>query len=143
MKEKRTSELIGSVVGNLIGIAFFNTVLLWRQYTNGVVLETWANILWAANLSLIVQIAGNVVLALYRPARFYAFIQAVHSAVGLLSVIVFYVVFPLDFSQIGAGWLNTLLRVVLIIGMAATAISIVVNLVRAVAGVEYSIVDDR
>ena len=138
MKEKKTSEFIGSIIGNLIAIAFFNTVLLWRQYTHGVVLDTWVNILWAANLSLIVQIVGNIVLAAYRPARAYSLIQAVHSAVGLVSVIVFFIVLPLDFSQIGVGWLNTLLKAILIAGMAGTSIGVVVHVSRAASGAQYA-----
>ena len=57
VKEKRTGELVGSIVGNVIAIVIVNSVLLWRQYTHGVVLESWVDILWAANLSFLVQIA--------------------------------------------------------------------------------------
>ena len=143
MKEKKTSEFIGSAIGNLIAIAFVNTVLLWHERTHGVVLDAWIDILWAANLSLIVQIVGNIVLAVYRPARAYSLIQAVHSAVGLVSIIVFFVVFPLDFSQIGVGWLNTLLKAILIAAMAGTSIGIVVHVARAASGVQYSVAPSK
>jgi hypothetical protein len=143
LKEKKTSEFIGAAIGNLIAIAIVNTVLLWHQYTHGVVLDTWINILWAANLSLIVQIVGNIVLAVYRPARAYSLKQAVHSAVGLVSIIVFFVVFPLDFSQIGVGWLNTLLKAILIAAMAGTSIGIVVHVARAASGVQYSVAPSK
>ncbi len=138
MKEKRTSELVGSVVGNLIAIAIVNTVLLWRQYTNGVVLESWVDILWAANLSLIVQIVGNILLALYRPARFYSLMQAIYAGLGFVSVLVFYLVFPLDFSHVAGAWLNTLCRALLIVGMAGTTIGFVVQLARAASGTPYA-----
>lgn len=130
MKEKKAGELVGAVVGNIIALAVINTVLLWRQHTQGVILESWVSILWAANLSLIVQLAGNAILAFYRPARFYSFLQLVFAALGLLSIFVFYSVFPLDFAAISLSWINTLVRVVLWVGMAGTAIAIVVWLVR-------------
>jgi hypothetical protein len=137
MKEKKTLEFVVSVVANLIGIAIINTAIIWRQYTKGVILESWIEILWAANLSMIVQIVGNLLLAIYRPARMYSLLQAIFAGVGLVSVVVFYHVFPLDFSQIVGSWLNTLLKAVLIIAMAGLSIAIVVNLVRAVTGTQY------
>jgi len=143
MKEKKTAEFLGSIIGSIIGIAFINTVLLWRHLTNGVILESWVNILWASNLSLIVQITGNIILAFYRPARAYTLIQAVHAAVGLVPIIVFYIVFPLDFSQIAGDWLNTLIKAVLIVAMAGTSIAVIVNFVRAVLGTQYSPVPDK
>ncbi len=132
MREKKTGDYVGAVVGNLVALLFVNTVLLWRQYTQGVILESWADILWAANLSLLVQIVGNLVLCLYRPAWFSAFLRTVFAATGLLSVIVFYLVLPLDFSVLVGEWLNTLLRVVLLVGMVGAVIGLVVELVRLI-----------
>jgi hypothetical protein len=138
MKEKKTADLVGSVIGNIIGIVFVNTVLLWRQYTNGVVLESWIDILWAANLSLIVQIVGNILLAMYRPARLYSLLQAVDAALGFVSILVFYFVFPLDFSRVAGDWLNTLTKAALIVAMAGTTIGMVVHLARAASGAQYA-----
>lgn len=138
MKEKKTAGFVGSIIANIVGIVVVNTVPLWSHLTNGVVLGSWVHILWAANLSMIVQIIGNVVLAIYRPARMYSLIQAIHAVVGLVSVIVFYVVFPLDFSQVVGNWLNTLAKAVLIAAMAGTSIGFVVNLIRAASGTEYT-----
>jgi hypothetical protein len=138
MKEKKTVEFVGSIIGAIIGLVIVNTVPLWLHQTKGVILESWVNILWAANLSLIAQIIGNIILALYHPARLYSFIQAVLTAAGLVSLIVFYNVFPLDFSHLIGSWLNFLLRVVLIIAMFGTAVGIIIYLVRALAGTPYT-----
>jgi hypothetical protein len=138
MKEKRTGELVGSIIGNIVAIVIVNSVLFWRQYTHGVVLDSWVDILWAANLSFLVQIAGNLILAFYRPPRLYAFMELLFSAAGLVSVIVFFIVFPLDFSRIVGPWLNTLLRVVMIVGIGGGAIGVIVWLVRFIAGRDYA-----
>jgi hypothetical protein len=130
MKEKRTGEFLGSAFGNVVAIVFMNTVMLWRQYTHGVILPTWSDILWAANISLAVQIAGNLLLASYRPSWFYELIQTAFAAAGLLSVIVFFIVFPLDFSLIVGNWLNTLLKVLVIVGIGGTVLSLVIHFVR-------------
>lgn len=138
MREKRTAEFVGSAIGNVVGIIVLNTVPLWSHLTKGVVLGSWVDILWAANLSMIVQVIGNAVLAIYRPARLYSLIQGIHAAVGLVSVAVFYAVFPLDFSQLVGNWLNTLAKAVLVLAMVATSIAFVINLVRAAAGTQYT-----
>jgi hypothetical protein len=111
----------------------FNTVPLWRHLTQGVVLEDFIRILWAANLSFLVQIAGNLSLIFYRPPRFAAIVQILATSAGLLSLIVFYLVFPLDFSQVGITWLNLALKVVLIAGMAGAVIGLIVQTVQLAA----------
>ncbi len=130
MKEKRTGDFAGAVIGNIIMLVFMNTVLLWRQHTHGVILESWANVLWAADISLGAQIVGNLLLCFFRPQWFSALMRAAFSATGLMSIIVFYVVFPLDFSLLVGAWLNTLLKVLMMIGMAGTLIGLVVELAR-------------
>jgi hypothetical protein len=49
----------------------FRTRMVEEDFRHGVVLDTWMSILWAANLSLVAQIVGNIVLSAYRPARAY------------------------------------------------------------------------
>jgi hypothetical protein len=75
MKEKKTSECIGAMIGGVIGLIIVNSVPLWAHLTNGIILASWGKILWAANLSMILQIVGNFFLAIYRPVRLYSFIQ--------------------------------------------------------------------
>ena len=130
MKEKKTGELTASSIANAIGIVLFNTVPLWRQYTQGVVLEDFIRILWAANLSFLVQIAGNLSLMFHRPPRFAALVQILTTSAALLSLIVFSAIFPLDFSQVGLPWVNTALRIVLIVGAGGTGIALIVQIVQ-------------
>jgi hypothetical protein len=137
MKQKKTANFAGSAIAGIIGMVLVNTVLLWRHVTNGVVLETWVDILWAANLSFLVQLVGSIILAIHRPARLHSFIMAVQAAFGLLSVIVFYLVFPLDFSRLVGEWLNTVVKAALIVAMAGTSIAVIVEAVRAIAGTPY------
>jgi hypothetical protein len=138
MKEKKTAEFVGAMVGAVLGLVIVNTVALWRHLTHGVVLESWVNILWAANLSMVVQILGNFALAIYRPARLYSFVQAIMATAGLISVIVFYHVFPVDFSQVVGDWVNILTKAALILAMVGTSIGIIIYLVRSVLGTQYN-----
>ena len=130
MKEKKTGEYVAAVIVTIAVCVVLNTLLLWRQWTQGVILESWIDILWAANISLGIQIAGNLVLAFYRPPVFRAFMQAAFTAASLLSAIVFFIVFPMDFSHLVGDWLNTLLKGLLIVGIGVSAIALVVELVR-------------
>jgi hypothetical protein len=138
MKEKKTVEFVGNIIGAVIGLVIVNTVPLWSHLTHGVILDSWVYILWAANLSMVAQIIGNFVLAIYRPARFYNFIQAIMTVAGLLSVVVFFNVFPLDFSHIMGSWMNLLVKGALILAMFGTAVGIIVYLVRTVIGTPYT-----
>jgi hypothetical protein len=140
MKQKKTAEYVGSAIASVIGIVLVNTVLLWRHLTNGVILASWVDILWASNLSFLVQLVGSIVLVTYRPARLHSFIMALQAACGLVSVIVFYLVFPLDLSRLVGEWLNTTVKAALIVAMVGTSIAVIVEAVRAIAGTPYSTV---
>lgn len=137
MKQKKAGELVGSAFGNAIVLVVANTVVLWRHLTRGVVLASWTDVLWAVDLSLAVGIALYLSLAFYRPSWFYWFSETAISAAGLVSTIVVFSVFPFDFSQIGLGWINTAAKALLIVGMAGTAIAIVVNLSRLLMNKPY------
>lgn len=137
MKEKKTVEFIGSIFGAIIGLIIMNTYTIWQRYTHGVVLDSWFNILWAANLSMVVSIIGNLLLAVYRPASIYSFVQLITSLASVLSAFVFYAIFPLDFSQIGLGWFNSIFRILTIVGIVGGAISAIVYLVWLVTGKQY------
>ncbi len=134
MKEKTTGDLTASVICNAVFAVACNTFPLWRQYAQGVVLDDFMRVLWAVNLSLLVQIAGSLSMIFYRPPRFAAAAQIIQTAAGMLSLIVFYVVFPLDFSVVGVAWVNSLLRVVMIAGMAGAGIAFVVQVAQLAAG---------
>jgi hypothetical protein len=134
MKEKKTGDFVGAVVVNVFVCVILNTLLLWRQWTQGVILESWIDILWAANISIGVQIAGNLLLAFYHPPRLQALMRALFSAASLLSAIVFFIVFPMDFSHLVGAWLNTLLKVLLMIGIGVSLIAFVVEFVRFILG---------
>jgi hypothetical protein len=137
MKEKKTSEFVGSIFGAIIGLVIMNTYMIWQKYTHGVVLDSWFNILWAANLSMVVSLVGDLLLAIYRPAPLLSFIQMIKSVTSVLSAFVFYSIFPVDFSQISLSWLNTVLRILTIVGMVGGSISVLVNLVWLVTGKQY------
>ena len=134
MREKRTGELTAEGIAQLVGVILFNTVPLWRQYTRGVVLQDFIQILWAANVSFLVHLAGNLSLIFYRPARFAALARVTATAAGLLSMIVFYAVFPLDFGAVGAEWINSALRIVLIAGMGGAALGLIVQTIQLATG---------
>jgi len=134
MKEKKAGELTAATIANFVGVVLFNTVPLWRQYTRGVVLQDFVQILWAANVSFLVQLIGNISMLFYRPPRFAGLAQVIATATALMSMIVFFVVFPLDFGAIGAAWVNSALKIVLIAGMGGAALGVLVQSIQLAAG---------
>jgi hypothetical protein len=137
MNEKKISECIGAMIGGFIGLIILNSVPLWAHLTNGIILASWSRILWAANLSMALQIAGNLFLAIYRPARFYSFTQLILALAAPFSVIVFFHFFPLDFSQVVGNWVNLLAKVLLVVGIVGSVIAAIVYLVRTILGTQY------
>jgi hypothetical protein len=130
---KGPGDYIGAIIAAVIGVVAVNIYPVWQPWTMGVVTDAWPRILWAANLSAVIQICGSFVLLFWRPRWLRNLAELVFSAAGLLSIAVFFAVFPLDFSHIVGDWLNTMMRVVLIIGIAGTGIGVVIALVRFLA----------
>jgi len=130
---KRPGDYVGAIFGCLLALVAVNIYPLWQPHTLGIVTEAWSRTLWAANLSLVAQIAGSFLLLFWRPRWLRNLFELAFAVLGLLSVAVFFAVFPLDFSLVVGEWLNTLMRIILIVGIAGAAIGVVVNLVRFLA----------
>jgi hypothetical protein len=137
MKEKKPIEFAVATAVNVVLLMGINAWRLWQPWTRGVILDSFGEILWAANFALAVQIVGNLMLVFFRPPRMYSFLQALFATVGLVSIIVFYRVFPLDFSQLVASWMNLFFKAALIIGMVGSSIAILVHLIRTLTGTAY------
>jgi hypothetical protein len=129
-KEKTRGDYVGAVIGNLIVLVLANIYPLWRPLTHGVVTEAWVRILWAVDLSLLIQIGGNLILLFASPRALRRFMDLSFAATGLLSVAVFYAVFPLDFSRVVGDWLNLLVRIFLVLAMVGASIGVVVGIFR-------------
>jgi hypothetical protein len=99
--------------------------------------ENYRNVLWAINMSLVVQMAGCSILILIHPLFLHHLVNVVFAAVSLVALGVVYTIFPVDFSRIPVNQgslavLNTLFRVALIVGMVGAVISILVHIVKAI-----------
>ena len=88
---------------------------------------------------MILQIIERLFLAIYRPARLYSFVQLILALAGLVSAIVFYNIFPLDFSHIAGNWLNILAKALLVLGIFGSFIAVIVHLVRTIIGTQYKL----
>jgi len=126
---KRTAgSYIAAVVANAVILFLVNKAQDWNLRF---LTDSYPAVLWALNVSLLVQIAGNALLLFFHPRFLHYLGQTIFNVVTLLATIILASVFPFDFSFL-AGVLNTIARIALIIAAVATAISVVVNLMKAV-----------
>lgn len=119
---------IAAVVANAIVLWLVNTAPNWDLpfLTNG-----YPAVLWAVNLSILVQIVGNALLVFVHPPFLHYLGKAAFNAVSVLAMVVLVAVYPLDFSFL-AAFVDTLVRIALIVGAVGTALAAVVNVFRAV-----------
>jgi len=127
-KDRSVGAYIAGVVANAIVLFLVNKVPDWNLpfITNG-----YTAVLWALNLSILVQIGGNALLIFVHPRFLHYLAQTVFNVFSLLAIVVVVAVFPLDFSFI-TGVINPIVRIALIVGAVATGITAIVNLLRAV-----------
>ena len=137
--EKRRWNYLNGIISNIIVFFIINLFPLWMPLTHGVVTGKWINALWAMDLSIIVKVLGNILLISYSPKWFRAMIEFFITSAALISISVFFVVFPLDFSILTGPWLNTVIRCLLIAGIVGASIGTIVWLgrfLRSVSGFE-------
>ena len=121
----------GYIISAIITIVFLLVMNKIPDWNFSFVLPTYRDALWAINLSLGVQIALYVILTFYHPPLFHNAAQVAFSAVTIIAIGVILTVFPVDFTRSPGPWLNTMFRVACIVGIAGSAVSIVVHTVRA------------
>lgn len=129
LSAQRAGKYFASILSNLIFFFFINLYPLWIGKTHGAVTNDWVKALWAMDVSIITVILGNIILIAHYRKWLRALIELLISVTALVSASVFYAVFPLDFSHIAGQWLNTVVRVLLIIGMAGILIGSIRSLV--------------
>ena len=125
----RVSNYIPSVIFNAAVLFVVNKLPDWNI---AFITADYPDILRAVNMSLIVHIAGNLILIFIHPLLLHHLANTVFSVFSLVAAWVIFSVFPFDFSAVVGSWLNTVVRICLIVGIAGSGVSIVVNLVRAV-----------
>ncbi len=107
---------------------------LWQPLTGGVVTPEWASVLWAVELSLLVQLAGHVALAVSHVESVKLLIEWCFSLVGLVGAVVMASVFPFDFSRVGGPWLDVVLRSVAVLGAVGAGIRLLFHCVLLLLG---------
>ncbi len=134
MARKRESErTVGAYIGSIIALAImlflFNKLPDWNLRF---ITDDYAAVLWALNLSILVQLAGNAFLIFFHPRFVHYLAQTVFNVFSLFALIILTSVFPVDFSSIAGSVGNTIFRVILIVATVATGIGAVVNLFKTI-----------
>lgn len=119
----QTSGFVGSIVVNSILLYVVHHVLEWQINW---ILPTWADVLWAVDLTLEVSIVVNVLYILVDARWFRMLGGAVSCAFAALSTWWVMTVFPFDFGSAGT---NDIARVMLVLLVIATIIAAFVSAV--------------
>lgn len=134
----RADRPAGRRAGYVIAV-LINAVLLWLINVSpgwqalSWLTERFADVVWLINLSLFASLVANAVFVVFDPPRFRAACQIVISLIGLGASVLLLQVFPFDFTAYSLPW-ATFTRVVLVIAIVGSAISVVVEVVRLVRG---------
>jgi len=120
---KKNGEHIANIILNLVFLWIVNHLQEWNL---SFIRDNFGVVLWALNMSILVQAGGNLLLLLagsVRPVRY--LLRMVMEAASFIAQMVLYYIYPFDFSHVnGLVWMDTVLPVLLIIGMVVSAIKI-------------------
>jgi len=123
--ERRPAGYAGTIVVNIVALWFVNSVPGWEW---SFITADFPAVLWALNLSIAFQIAGNALLLFVHPRPVHYLVQAALDVVSLLALVVLVSVFPFAFA--GPG--NLIARIVLFTAIFGTVVSAIVNALRTI-----------
>lgn len=118
-----------AAIFNFVGLVLINAHDWWRPFTHGVVTERFADVVWAANLSAIVSLIGNLMLMRWWTRGPRAAVNVVTSFAAGLSAFVTMTVFPFDLARFG-DLASPLGHGLLGVAVFGALVSMLVNLVR-------------
>lgn len=131
MKEKakpnRSINYVGSLAAAGLMLFLINKIPDWNF---SFVRDNYRDILLAVNLSLGIQAVFSFVLIFYHPLFQHHLANFVISAVSIFALSVILHVFPVDFSIVTGEWLNILFRILLIVSITGSAISVIFHLIN-------------
>lgn len=124
-RERTPAAYSGSAVAGIILIWLFNAIPGWelRFITDDV-----TAVLWAINLSLGVQLAGNLLLLFVHPRFLHHLVQVLFAAVSLLALVIILTVYPFRFE----GVVAQAVPIVLYVAIGGTVIGGIVHALKAI-----------
>jgi hypothetical protein len=122
----RRQNYVGNIIWNLIWLFIVNKVPDWHlSFIN----DHYLAVLWALNMSIVVQIGGNILMFLLDFRLIRNLCRIIMEAAGFLVLIILYYIYPFDFSNThGWAFMDQLLPWLMIIGMVVTALTILASL---------------
>ena len=127
----RRAGYVVAIIINLLVLGFINTWPGWESFD--FVTADAADVVPLVNLSIGVSILANIVYLVVDAPRVKAIGEMVVSAVAMVVSVIVLRVFPFDFSAYTFPW-ELVTRVVLVIAVIGSGISVLVNLYRAIRG---------
>lgn len=127
----RRAGYVVAIIINLLVLGFINTWPGWESFD--FVTADAADVVPLVNLSIGVTIVANLVYLVVDAPRVKAFGEMVTSAVAMVVSVIVLRVFPFDFSAYAFPW-ELITRVILVIAVIGSGISVLVNLYRVIRG---------
>jgi hypothetical protein len=130
-KKEKWYDYLLAILVNLILLYIANSLIYWNL---SFIAPSFSDVLWAINLSLIVAIVANVSFILYDPRWFKIGSKILMNITALVAAFTILTVFPFVINQ----FLLTLgLKFILIIGIIASFVSIIFQIMKLVYHISY------
>jgi hypothetical protein len=119
IKREQKSEYFVAIIFNIIFLYIVNNLLNWQVYF---ITNSFNEVLWIINLSIIITIIGNILLLLYSPERFRHVMKIILNIVAFIAVYFVYIVFPFNFYNSFYNWGFSILMILAMIGIIIASI---------------------
>ncbi len=123
--KKNRGEYIANIVLNLIFLWIVNKIPDWDL---GFIANNYGAVLWILNINILVQIGGNLMLALIEIHGVRCLARIIMESANFVTTMALFFIYPFDFSHFhGLYWIDRILPIIFIISMAVSAIKVLAN----------------
>lgn len=125
-KKERWYDYLIAILINLVFLYIVNNLIYWNL---SFIAGSFADVLWALNLSLVVAIVANVSFVVYDPPWYKIVAKILMSFTALVAAFTLLTVFPFVINQV---ILAVGLKILIIIGILASVVSILFQIMKMV-----------
>jgi hypothetical protein len=124
------TESLWSIAFNLIFLYIVFKIPGWNL---PFITEGYGAVLWILVVNILIQIGGNLLIALIDLAWIRYVSRILTESASLVTSLSLYFIFPFDFSHYhGWAWIDWLLPILLIVGMVVSGLKVLANIWKLV-----------
>lgn len=137
-RRKRSSPLaesLAAIIASAVFLVIANNLLDWHL---SFITADWEDILPLLTIITVISMGMHAVLLFFRAPQLRYFGKTVLDIMSIVLLIQIFAIYPFNFNVLGPDYLDTIVRIALLVGMGGTLIGMIGRTVTTLARVTFN-----